>query len=438
MVRMSDVAGPAAWVRRVVVLLIFTPTLAAGLAFAASFVPDRLILGELAGAVERDEIILFPQVGVSGRGLDTFSDCIAVTMGLGDTDGGPATIWLRSPTLGSCNGAIPSIEAHEAGEGLSGGYEYFRYWHGYTAVSRPLLATVGVSGQRIVLFWAFIGAAVIFARRLWRFHGALAPIALLGPFLLTTDTVELARSLPHGVPAVVAVAGAWYLHRVSSDEECSELSVASTAFLAGSAFVFVDLLTTPPGAWALATGSVLLAAAGHLRGGALMRRGIVAGGAWILGWIWTWVAKWMLAVPVLGYAQVRERIGGAIDDRVAGERDYIDLALFNATDVNVQTWWAHPLTPIVAAAILVGAAILGRRNELSSTLSTRLIIAAPAMIPLVWFELLRNHSLVHPHFTYRSLGVSAGLVAVAVIVAPDSLGRDGVADASVDADLVEA
>ena len=149
------------------------------------------------------------------------------------------------------------------------------------------------------------------------------------------------------------------------------------------------------------------------------------------------MAKWVLAVPVLGYEQVRTKIGGAIDDRVAGERDYIDLVLFNATDVNVRTWWAHPMTPLVVAAIVVGATLLVRRNDLSSTWSTRLMIAAPAVIPLVWFELLRNHSLVHPHFVYRSLGVSAGLIAVALIVAPDSLEVDGVTDESADAQLIE-
>ena len=57
--------------------------------------------------------------------------------------------------------------------------------------------------------------------------------------------------------------------------------------------------------------------------------------------------------------------------------------------------------------------------------STRLIIAAPALLPLLWFEVLRNHSLVHVLFVYRSLAVSAGIVAVALLAAPFSLrGRE--------------
>ena len=408
------------WLRRIGVLLLIAPMLAVALSMTASFVPDRLIIEELAEAVSRNEVATFFQVGISGRPQDTFSDCIALTMGLGDTEGGPASVWLRSPTLGSCDGAIDSIVAYEAGEGLSGGYEYFRYWHGYTIVSRPLVATVGVSGQRILLFWTAIGALALFARRLWRYHGFWAPIALLGPFLLTTDTVELSRSIPHGVPVVVALLGAWWLHRLSSDEGRSNLEVASAAFLVGSAYLFVDLLTTPPGAWALCTGSAMLAAANHMKNREIALRGSLTAAAWIFGWTWTWVSKWVLAALLLGYDEVRRNIGGAIEDRVGGERDYIELAWFNPIERNLTTWWAHPLTPPVVAGIIVLAVVLARRNDFPATWRTRLLIAAPAAIPLIWFEVLRNHSLVHG-FVYRSLGVSAGLIALALIIGPKSL-----------------
>ena len=48
--------------------------------------------------------------------------------------------------------------------------------------------------------------------------------------------------------------------------------LATVAFLAGSAYVFVDLLTTPPGVWALATCvAVLASATGSLAGGSCSR-----------------------------------------------------------------------------------------------------------------------------------------------------------------------
>jgi hypothetical protein len=360
----------------------------------AGLVPDRLILDALVDAVEQREIINLPQVGISGRGVDTFSDCIALTMGLGETDGGGATIWLRSP-------------------------------HGYTVFSRPLVATIGVAGSRIVLFWTFVAVTALFARRLWRCHGPIAPVALLAPFLLTSDSVELARSLPHGLPATVAVGGAWAVHWAAGVRPepggPEHLRLATAAFLAAAAYVFVDVLTTPPGFWALVVCMGLVASADRFAGAQLAIRGLVAAVAWIVGWVWMWVSKWLIAVVVLGYERVRTSIGDAVDDRLSGERDYIDLALFNATRTNLDRWLDHPLTPLVLVAIAGTAAVLWRRPEYRATWRTRLIVALPALIPFLWFEVLRNHSLVHPGFVHRSLAASAGIVALALTINSSSL-----------------
>ena len=46
----------------------------------------------------------------------------------------------------------------------------------------------------------------------------------------------------------------------------------------------------------------------------------------------------------------------------------------------------------------------------------RLIIASPAVIPLVWYEILKNHSQVHVWFTYRSIALVIGIVAAAAVI----------------------
>ena len=185
--------------------------------------------------------------------------------------------------------------------------------------------------------------------------------------------------------------------------------------------MFVDVLTTPPGAWALVVCAGVLGSASTFSGRRLAGRGALVATAWIIGWVWTWVAKWVIAAVVLGVDVVRDSVSGAIDDRIAGERSYIDLAPFNSIRLNVETWLDHPLTPVVLVAIAVGTALTWRHAAHRSVWRTRLIIAAPAVLPLLWFEVLRNHSLVHVLFVYRSLGATAGIVAVALLVAPSSL-----------------
>ena len=180
--------------------------------------------------------------------------------------------------------------------------------------------------------------------------------------------------------------------------------------------MFVDLLTTPPGAWALATCVAVLASIDRFTGRGLVVRGVVTATAWISGWVWTWVTKWMIAAAVVGVDRVRTSVGDAVDDRIVGERDYIDLAPLNAIDANVTAWWHHPLTPTVMVVVAVASLYRWRRTEHRASWRTRLILAAPAAIPLVWFEVLRNHSLVHVGFVYRSVGVSAGVLALALLV----------------------
>jgi hypothetical protein len=43
-------------------------------------------------------------------------------------------------------------------------------------------------------------------------------------------------------------------------------------------------------------------------------------------------------------------------------------------------------------------------------------VALPVAITPIWFEVLRNHSQIHDWFTYRSLAVSGGVLAVAAVV----------------------
>ena len=57
---------------------------------------------------------------------------------------------IRSPTLGNCESTTERIDTYLAGDGLERSYDYYRYWHGYAVISRPLLAVVGLAGLRLL------------------------------------------------------------------------------------------------------------------------------------------------------------------------------------------------------------------------------------------------------------------------------------------------
>ncbi|MFN3255141.1 MAG: hypothetical protein ACE37B_05560 [Ilumatobacter sp.] len=415
-----DRPGASGVVLAACAVLILAPLVGLLLVSIANLVPDRLILDELAAAVARQELIPSNFGGAtSGRPMDYFTDCIGLTIGLGDEIG--TSRWsapLRSPTLGACSRAVPAIQGYVDGNGLERSNEYFRYWHGYAAVTRPLVATVGVAATRMVFFWAMIAALAGFGRRLARHHSSMVAVGLLVPFVLTTDLLELPRSLPHAAGALTSILTAWLAHRVVTTR-ADLTSVVAVSVFAGSAYVYFDILTLPPGTWALLVFSVLLAASLGRTGRDLAVVGALSTAGWIIGWAWMWSSKWAFASLVYGIDDVRSNIGDAVEIRLNEERSYIDLGFFRSTRLAVSTWFDHPLTPLVVTVIAVAViAVMVRRSpaERRARLGDRLVLLAPTVIPFVWFEILRNHTQVHAGFTYRSVGVVAGIVAAALLV----------------------
>lgn len=58
--------------------------------------------------------------------------------------------------------------------------------------------------------------------------------------------------------------------------------------------------------------------------------------------------------------------------------------------------------------------------HLTDRLIDRLIVASPALIPIVWSEILKSHIQVHVRFTYRSIPIAVGVIeaASAIVLRP--------------------
>jgi len=143
----------------------------------------------------------------------------------------------------------------------------------------------------------------------------------------------------------------------------------------------------------------------------------MVGSGWIIGYAWMWMSKWLLAAWVLGADTVRSSITEQIDQRVDGDQAGVDHALFAGVRANLREWWALPLAPVTLIAVLLAVAWAVRTRRLAGgdglASVDRLLLSVPALIPIVWFELLRNHSQVHALFTYRSIAVALGIAAAA-------------------------
>lgn len=419
-------------------LLMALPIVGFLLVVSADAIPDRAITRHLGVEVLNERLTTEDYgTALSGHQIDRFTDCIGITIGLGSPPGtNTIESAISSPTLGKCSEAVPRLQAYLDGEGLEQSYPYYRYWHGYSVVLRPLLAVVGLQGTRVLLLVALAGVLAGLARSLARRHGRAVPLVLLAPFVLTTDFIELPGSTPHATGALAILGTSWFAHEVVARSPTWP-RVAAVSIVAGAVVVYADILTIPAGGWALTTAVIGIGASLALTRLALAVRIVVAAAAWIVGYVWMWVSKWILASFVFGVDSVIDVIRFTTENRLSGDNGSVDLGAFATIRINAEVWWRQPLAGATVMALVVAFVVVWRRRGRSwppgGRWVDRLVLASPAAIPFVWYELLKNHSQVHVWFTYRSVPLAIGVVAAAsVIVLRPMLADESPAPAATD------
>ena len=115
----------------------------------ADAIPDRSITRHLGTEILNERLTTEDYgTALSGHEIDRFTDCIGITIGLGSPPGtNTIESAISSPTLGKCSEAVPRLQSYLDGDGLEQSYPYYRYWHGYSVVLRPLLSVVGTAGR---------------------------------------------------------------------------------------------------------------------------------------------------------------------------------------------------------------------------------------------------------------------------------------------------
>ena len=168
-------------------LLVLIPLVGLVLMVVSDNVPDRLVMDSLFEATEEGSLDAEQYgTGLVGHRVDSFTECVAITVGLGDEPGtGTVASAIRTPTLGPCDQAVPKIVGWAEGDGLVRSYDYFRYWHGHAVVLRPLIALFGVAGTRLVAVTGLIAAVMFLGRRVRHRVGLAGAIAILAPVSYT-------------------------------------------------------------------------------------------------------------------------------------------------------------------------------------------------------------------------------------------------------------
>ncbi|MEM9464793.1 MAG: hypothetical protein AAGA90_05450 [Actinomycetota bacterium] len=408
---MRELARQAA--TTVLALVVCTLIGVGGLIFA-ELVPDIWVVDALEAAEGRGEITAEERpLDNAGIQVDEATECTTLSVGLGETAGQNIfDTTALAPNLGSCWRLVGNLNPYDGATAAANRDTYLRYWHGSAPIVRPVLATVGLSGLRVVgmLAIAAAGAAVFGVVR--RSSGTAAAAGLALPVVLTTSILSLPGSIHQALAFAVGLAGAALVGTIAAGGLTGP-RVWYPSLVAGAAFVYVDLLTAVPGQWLLAAALVGLASFQQHRP-MLETAGWTAlsGVAWFVGYLGMWFGKWVYAALVLGPRLVYDDVTDTIERRIDGDTVYSDPGFGNAISDNIEVFRSRPFATTVVvlavAIVLVGVA----RRPVAET-AVRAVVAATAAVPFIWFEVASNHSQIHAWFTYRSIPMAIGVVVMA-------------------------
>ena len=387
---------------------------------AAQAVPDDPIVTHLQEAIDEGTYGPTGRPDNMGSESTSFDECVAVGTGLGRPDLNPFERAARMPRIGSCSTGPEDIAALARGEPAEHVTEYFRYWGGWTVISRPVLALWGIDALRRIAGALLVLAAgsfvVVAARRTSSMYAlALTLPLLLGSNVLATpstslnQTISLSAAFLSPTLTMLTVRRGW------------RPMLIATA-LGAAVYNFVDLMLTPAIPWMLSTATtaavVLLRTDGFRPA---VRRAVAVAIVWPCAFAFTWASRWAISVVLLGWDEAVTTIRDKVEFRLGGSSESVRDEFGVSTEVSVDYWLSNVSTAravLIAAgvAILVALVVAVRRHG-ASRLWVFALLAAPATFALVWYELLRNHSQIHPGKAHMSLPVALGVVVGAAVFA---------------------
>ena len=372
---------------------------------AAFAVPDAPVLRNLQDRPE----VLFARRADNGRVIDADTECIGMTVGL-DLSGVDEPLLHRAVNAQSLYGCQP-LEDFFNGSKEEQVLDYFRYWHGYALISRPILALMPYNDLRGFLLTVSIG---LFVWLLWRIGADFSPstaLAFAMPFVVI-NAMGLMVVATKATTWMLAVGAALYLSRRRSAE-----TPFLAFFIVGAMTAYFDFFTGP--AFILCF-SALVFALYELRSGRqpTWRDFVLLGVFWGVGWAGFILIKIAVAALVLDAGVWRDFIDAALF-RVRGETEDVDSfvpgAALYENIAALKTFWA-PVA--IIAFIILPFATNARRGRWRRLVGERSVLLGVAAAPLLWMEVFTNHTQIHAAFTQINYAPAFILSALILAASP--------------------
>jgi hypothetical protein len=344
---------------------------------------------------------------------DRFTDCIALSVGL-EPGTSPLTAGILAPVPNSDR--EPCEELRRIADGQASALQwtqYLRYWHGYRVYYAPMVSLLPIYAVKLANLVLLLAAFAAFSWQSTRLIGSAPTMGLVAPVLFLTDFARLWHVTPHVLPVIFILGGtACFIAAIRRRVPDYALLVLAAVF--GSVFNFIDFLVNPPWMPMLLAFFVLCGRRGETRGPAAAA--ILVTLAWFGGYALTWFSKWLIAWFVSTEVDVASNVSAMVLFRLGGD------------NAKVIHWLFAPTIKVAGAAILgwgsplfIAFLVFVFRNIREASFRWQVFwpLAWPALIPVIWFELLSNHSQIHARVSSRSEAAAFGVSIAAALLASE-------------------
>ena len=190
-------------------------------------------------------------------------------------------------------------------------------------------------------------------------------------------------------------------------------------FITGSITCFIDLLTTPIVTFAIPILVYFMLLQKNeeysIKQSVLIYLKIAI--LWAIGFFSTWIIKWILVdilfdrnVIKTSLKQFLYRIGNNAD----GLAEY--YTIYNALSKNINYFGSTAII-IVNCIFFVGLLPIIQKKEKIKIVNLKYITPyiVTSILPILWFAILKNHSIHHPFFTNRNIIVTILGLDIAIV-----------------------
>ena len=334
---------------------------------------------------------------IPGRPIGTRGECIWLSLGVAPSDDpGVLSRAIRASAIEAPEQCL--WLSHWLRGGQFRGRDYFRYWHGYQIVTRPLLWATGYPVMRALNAAAVLGLFLGLMALVWRRLGARPALCLVASAALMRFENPL-FTLNHGAAWIIALAAAILVLSWSGTAQWR----AEFFFVVGALTTYFDLLTNPLATLALPLLVIALGCQnGEERPAARQVRNMVFCGAmWALGYFGMWTVKFVLDVWVVGPGAWDNIVNQAVMHTVGETRYGRHTAWLSA--VHNVAWYLRPAWRFWCVVAIV-AVLLVRSLDAPWRQPSRWVgLALVAVLPFLWFAVFAHHSTLWSPVTSRYL-----------------------------------